>query len=226
MPEKEERCFSCSSCSSFHVACRAPVSTTATTRCLSSWTTTTNMIDAATDASFTSSPSAACCRLPCPHANLRHRWALRLEESWRRANNSSNTYTAGPRAPSGGRMRAKCGSGAGRRGGRPSSQARPAPQVVVEALVHVCSHVGCAPGELVDVPAPRFTTACASWVPAFTDRAGDSQAKAWLNAGLALAAGATAWGDGWVTTDRSPAEPRPSVGIKPARVPRTHVPVA
>ena len=104
---------------------------------------------------------------------------------------------------------------------------RPAPQVVVEALVHgLCSHVGCAPGELVDVPAPRFTAACASWVPAFTDRAGNSQAKAWLNAGLALAAGATAWGDGWVPTDRSPAEPRSSVGMKPARVPRTHVPVA
>ena len=94
-------------------------------------------------------------------------------------------------------MRAKCGSGAGRRGG---SQARPAPQVVVEALVHVCSHVGCAPGELVDVPAPRFTTACASWVPAFTDRAVNSQAKAWLNAGLAVAAGATTWGDGWQVT--------------------------
>lgn len=78
---------------------------------------------------------------------------------------------------------------------------RPAPQVVVEALVHdLCSHVGCAPVELVDVPAPRFTTACASWVPAFTDRAVNSQAKAWLNAGLAVAAGATTWGDGWQVT--------------------------
>ena len=92
-------------------------------------------------------------------------------------------------------MRAKCGLGA--RAAAAGAQAhkrwrtRPAPQVVVEALVHdICSHGGCAPGELVDVPAPRFTGACASWVPAFTDRAGNSQAKAWLNAGLTLAAGA------------------------------------
>jgi len=71
---------SCSWCSSSHAACRAPVSTSAATRRLSSRMTnrnssselsddeSRNIIDAATNASLSLCLSAACCRLPCLHA--------------------------------------------------------------------------------------------------------------------------------------------------------------